>query len=85
MTLVQGGDGGFRIAVLDLNTNNTRIVSRGPLDESPSFAPNGQAIIYAKSGRGGANLAVVSSDGEVRSELAQSGDVREPAWSPAGY
>lgn len=85
IVMVQGGKGGFRIAILDLNTNNTRIVSRGPLDESPSFAPNGEALIYAKSGRRGANLAVVSSDGEIRSELAQSGDVREPAWSPAGY
>ena len=85
LAMVQNTGNGFRIAVLDLETNNTRIVSRGPLDESPSFAPNGQAIIYARSGSGGADLATVSADGRVHTELKQSGEVREPAWSPSGY
>ncbi len=85
MAMVQNTGNGFRIAVLDLDTNNVRIVSRGPLDESPSFAPNGQAIIYARQGRGGADLATVSVDGKVRTELKQSGEVREPAWSPVGF
>ncbi len=84
MTLVQNGESGFRIAVLQLDTNNIRIVSDGPLDDSPNFAPNGQAIIYATQGGNNA-LAVVSTDGEVRSRLSQSGEVREPSWGPAGY
>ena len=84
LTLVQNGENGFRIAVLQLDTNNTRIVSDGPLDDSPNFAPNGQAIIYATQGGNNA-LAVVSTDGEVRSRLSQSGEVREPSWGPAGY
>lgn len=85
MTMVQSSGNGFRIAVLELGSNNTRIVSPGPLDESPSFAPNGQAIIYARQGRGGADLATVSIDGKVRTELKQTGEVREPAWSPVGF
>ena len=84
MAMVQGGPNGFRIAVLDLKTNNVRVVSKGPLDESPSFAPNGQTIIYARQG-GDAELATVSIDGKVHTRLRQQGEVREPAWSPAGY
>lgn len=81
LAMVQNNGGGFRIAILDLESNNTRVVSRGPLDESPSFAPNGQAIIYARR----SDLATVSSDGKVRTELKQAGDVREPAWSTSDY
>jgi len=85
MAMVQGGPNGFRVAVLDLETNNVRIVSDGPLDESPSFAPNGQTVIYAQQGGGNSELATVSIDGQVRTRLRQSGEVREPAWGPAGY
>lgn len=84
MALVQGGANGFRIAVKNLETNNIRIVSNGPLDESPDFAPNGQAIIYATQGGNNA-LATVSTDGEVHTRLSQPGQVREPSWGPAPY
>lgn len=81
IAMVQKSDNGFRVAVRDLETNNMRIVSEGPLDDSPNFAPNGQAIIYAKQGRG-SELATVSIDGKVRTRLSQSGEVRAPAWGP---
>lgn len=84
LAMVQGGPGGFRIAVLDLKSNNVRVVSDGPLDESPSFAPNGQTVIYARQD-GNAELATVSIDGKVRTRLRQQGQVREPVWSSAGY
>lgn len=85
IAMVQNTGNGFSIAILDLSTNNVRLVSQGPLDESPSFAPNSQAIIYARQARGRKDLATVSVDGKVRRELKQSGEVREPAWSPIGY
>ncbi len=74
--------GGYRVAVLDLRTRNLRILTDGPLDESPSFAPNGQALIYTRSGRGGTELATVSIDGRAKTRLHQQGEVREPSWSP---
>jgi TolB protein len=53
------------------------------LDESPSFSPNGGMIIYATTGRRGAQLAAVSVDGRIHQRLGlQQGDVREPAWGP---
>ncbi len=83
LALVNQDETGYRIGVLDLNTRELRIVSSGPLDESPSFAPNGAVVIYAAQGRQGAELATVTVDGRVRQRLSQPGDVREPAWSSA--
>ncbi|MFT4580695.1 MAG: TolB protein [Gammaproteobacteria bacterium] len=83
MAVVHGGDGGYRIAVVDLNSGNFNVLTNSHLDESPSFAPNGATIIYATMGSNGAELAAVSVDGKVRQRLAlQKGEVREPAWGP---
>lgn len=84
LAMVQKSGNGFRIAVMNLANNNVRIVSDGPLDDSPAFAPNGQAILYAKQG-GSGTLATVSLDGDAKSKLSQAGEVREPAWGPLGY
>ncbi|NIM27084.1 MAG: Tol-Pal system beta propeller repeat protein TolB [Gammaproteobacteria bacterium] len=83
LSLVHGDKGTFRIAVLDLENNALRVLTKTTLDESPSFAPNGSMLLYATTDAGGGALAGVSTDGRVRQELAaQQGDVREPAWSP---
>lgn len=84
LAMIQKSGNGFRVAIMDLTNNNVRVVSQGPLDDSPNFAPNGQAIIYAKQGRSN-ELATVSLDGKASSKLSQSGEVREPAWGPLGY
>ncbi len=84
MALINADEGVYRVGVLDLKTRSLRILSDGPLDESPSFAPNGAMLIYAAQGRKSAELATVSVDGRTRQRLTQAGDVREPAWSPIG-
>ncbi|NGY04234.1 Tol-Pal system beta propeller repeat protein TolB [Solimonas terrae] len=76
-------DGGQRIAMQDLATGQMRILSDGPLDEGPAFAPGGAVIIYSSQGPKGRQLATVSVDGRVRLTMRQAGgDVQEPAWSP---
>lgn len=76
-------NGSFRIAVLDTQRRVTRLVSNGNLDESPSFAPNGAMLIYATQHGGRGVLAVAAIDGGGSQRLSQdSGQVREPAWSP---
>jgi TolB protein len=58
-------------------------VSSGSLDESPSFAPNGSMVIYATVHGGRGVLATASVDGGGNQRLSQdTGEVREPAWSP---
>jgi len=75
--------GNYRIGVLDLDDKRVLIVSRGRQDESPSFAPNSDSLIYAtRQGRDGV-LEMVSADGLVRQSLSSGiGDIREPVWSP---
>jgi TolB protein len=73
--------GRYRIGLLDLAARTLRVLSDGPLDESPSFAPNGAVVIYAAQGEQGAELATVTVDGRIRQRLSQPGDVRDPAWS----
>jgi TolB protein len=84
--MVQGSGNVYRIAVLDRTLGNpgeTRLLSPGNLDESPSFAPNGSMLIYAASEGTRGVLYAVSADGRVRQRLVLAdGDVREPAWSP---
>ncbi|AGA89422.1 tol-pal system beta propeller repeat protein TolB [Thioflavicoccus mobilis 8321] len=83
LALVTRAGGRFRVARLDLVRNDLRPLSGGPLDESPSFAPNGSMIIYATLQNGRGVLAATSIDGSVTQRLTQeASDVREPAWSP---
>jgi TolB protein len=83
LALVHLDRGNYRIAVLDLDSRDLLVVSEGRQDESPSFAPNSDSLIYAtRQGRYG-KLETVSADGLVRQRLASTqGDVREPVWSP---
>jgi TolB protein len=83
LTLVSGAGGRYHAALLHLSTSVLQALTDTPLDESPSFAPNGRLILYATERAGRGVLASVSSDGRVRQLLKlQEGDVREPAWSP---
>ena len=75
--------GNYRIGVMDLESNDLLVVSAGRQDESPSFAPNSDTLIYATREARNGVLETVTADGLVRQQLAsQRGDVREPVWSP---
>ena len=83
LAMVNNTGGRYRIAVLDLETQQLSILSDGYFDDSPSFAPNGSMIIYASQLQGKGVLAVVSADGHASQKLRfLQGEVRQPAWSP---
>lgn len=83
LAVVTLDQGVYRIAAVDVATGRSRVLTGGRLDEGPSFAPNGQAILYAARENGRGVLATVAIDGSVTSRIsAADGDVREPAWSP---
>lgn len=83
LALVVRDGSGYHIAIQDLANGQLRTLTRGSLDESPSFAPNGAQVIYAARERGQGVLAAVSADGQVSQRLkADRGEVREPAWGP---
>ncbi|MDH3620856.1 MAG: Tol-Pal system beta propeller repeat protein TolB [Gammaproteobacteria bacterium] len=83
LAVVHNDRGNFRIAVMNLTDKNLLVLSTGRQDESPSFAPNSDILIYAtRQGRDGV-LETVSADGLIRQKMASGrGDVREPVWSP---
>jgi TolB protein len=84
IAMVQGNGNVYRIAIMDRSLGGqVRFISPGPIDDSPSFAPNASMLLYAATeGRRGV-LYAVSADGQVRQRLVLSdGDVREPAWGP---
>lgn len=84
VAFVHGGDTGFQIAAIDRASGLFQTLTQGTLDESPSFSPNGQMILYATEADGRGTLGAVSLDGSVVQSLAldDGGNVREPAWSP---
>ena len=76
-------DGAFRIATQNMGSGSEQLLTTGPDDESPSFAPNGMQILYSSVQGGRSVLAVISVDGRVRQTLsALNGKVREPTWGP---
>ena len=84
LAMVHNDRGNYRIAVMSLARKDLLVLSRGRQDESPSFAPNSDILIYAtRQGRNGV-LETVSADGLIRQKMASraGGDVREPVWSP---
>ncbi len=83
LAMVHNDRGNYRIAVMDLERRDLLVLSEGRQDESPSFAPNSDILIYAtRQGRNGV-LETVSADGLIRQKMSEgSGDVREPVWSP---
>jgi len=83
IAFVQREGGRYRIAVLELATNQVLVLTDGTLDDSPSFAPNGKIILYEAQVGGRGQLAAVSSDGRVRQRLTSAaGDVQDPSWGP---
>jgi len=83
IAFVHGSDVGFQIGALDRQSGLFLTLTDGALDESPSFAPNGQMIIFATEKGGRETLGAVSLDGSIAQSLSlDTGGVREPAWSP---
>lgn len=83
IAMVHGNGGDYRIGVMDVGSRSINVVTTGPADESPSFAPNGAMILYAAKKGGSAYLSAVSLDGKMQQKLAfNNGQVREPAWAP---
>ncbi|MEX0976409.1 MAG: Tol-Pal system beta propeller repeat protein TolB [Woeseia sp.] len=83
LAMVHVTQGNYRIAVMRLKEKDLLVLSTGQQDESPSFAPNSDTLIYATRQARLGVLETVTADGLIRQRLASGqGDVREPVWSP---
>jgi TolB protein len=83
---VYGEGNVYRIAIMELATKSSRILTDGPLDESPDYAPNNSMILFASQEMNNAVLAAVSVDGRQKQRLEFSdGEVREPSWASVQF
>lgn len=73
----------YKVAIQEISTGITNILTPTSLDESPSFSPNGQMVVYATKEGSRGLLSIMSTDGRFRMNLpSEQGEVREPAWAP---
>ena len=83
LAMVHLRDGKYQIGIIDIEKRGLLVLSTGSQDESPSFSPNSDTLIYATRQNGLGFLETVTADGLIRQRLAsQLGNVREPVWSP---
>jgi len=77
----------YRVALQELESGTSIVLSDTQDDESPSFAPNGRLILYATRQGGAEVLMTTTLDGKIKTPLvriANGADMREPAWGPFG-
>jgi TolB protein len=74
--------GGFKVTTQDLISNESKVISSTGTDESPSFSPNSDMILYSFNDYRGGAIAVLSRNGRAFTKLNINGDVRDPAWGP---
>jgi len=73
---------GGQIVVMDEENSRLTWLTNAKYDESPSFSPNGDMVLYKAEQGFEPVLMVASADGRIRTRLINvKGDVREPAWS----
>lgn len=83
LVLITNQGNGYKVGIYSTRDRAIRALTLTRQDESPTFAPNGDMIMYATQRTGRNVLATVSADGKVQQTLKfQGGSVREPAWSP---
>ena len=78
------GGGQFRIGVMSPTGGGERLLTSAWQDEGPSWAPNGQFVMFHRTAQGSGNAtlhAVPVNGGEVRLMPTPTGG-SDPSWSP---
>ncbi len=83
MAFITRNGGDYKLALMDLNSDEVKTITSTRFDERPSFAPNGKLLVYATRINGQEALMTTTLDGKITARLSgQSGDIREPHWGP---
>lgn len=78
------GAGGFAIGVMKPDGSGERILTEGFHNEAPTWAPNGQYLMFFRDpgGQGGGKLYMVDITGRVEFPVPTPGYASDPSWSP---
>ena len=81
IALVTQQDGGFQIGLYSVATGALAVLTEGPADEAPSFAPSGGTLVYTRriGQREGLGLAVPGKP--LRRAIVPDQVAYMPAWS----
>lgn len=83
LVLISNQGNGENVALFDLASKTTTVLSDTRFDESPSFAPNGKMVVFSTKSAGKRYLRVVTTDGNFNYNLdSEDPIVMEPSWSP---
>jgi TolB protein len=74
----------FDVVTLDLDTKAMARITQGQgNNEEPSFAPNGHAIAFARSGGTGGGIYIGNADGTGDAVQVYKGAATSVDWGPA--
>lgn len=78
------GGGGFAIGVMKPDGSGERLLTEGFHNEAPTWAPNGQYLMFFRDpgGQGGGKLYMVDITGRVEFPVPTPGYASDPGWSP---
>lgn len=82
IALARNQGGSFIVGTIDRASGRFYGVSKGFVDETPRFSPNGQMLIFTSVEGGKSVLKLVNVDGSGTNTLSTSGQIRDPDWSP---
>ena len=76
--------GGFRIGVMNSSGSGTRLLTNAWQDEGPSWAPNGQFVMFHRTERGSGegSLYSVGINGGTPRRMPTPLGGSDPSWSP---
>ena len=76
--------GGFRVGVMNASGGGERLLTNSWQDEGPSWAPNGQFVMFHRTaqGSGNATLYAVSINGGQPRRMPTPVGGSDPSWSP---
>lgn len=82
-TYIRREGGRFRVMLQDFTSGYARPLSESSYNERPSFAPNGQVVLYASDRGGKSVLYAATTSGGARARIGVvDGEIQDPAWGP---
>ncbi|PIE45953.1 MAG: Tol-Pal system beta propeller repeat protein TolB [Gammaproteobacteria bacterium] len=82
IALARNNGGSYIIGTIDRGNGQFYGVSKGFVDETPRFSPNGKMLIFTSVEGGKSVLKIVNVDGSGTNTLSTGGQIRDPDWSP---